>query len=144
MPSSRPPRERRCVSVIQACSLFQTIGGTVQSAKNASAAYKPGRRNSLRHRGVSARTSKIETNSNALVYLHKNPSPTSKPVSGHHHEKLGLRSSASQNANIAPAQKKIESGSIVMKKLPMLKSGVTLSAITPQKPAASLKSLRVK
>ena len=35
--------------------------------------------------------------------------------------------------NIAAAQKKIESGSIVMTKLPTLKIGVTLSAITVQK-----------
>ena len=59
-------------------------------------------------------------------------------------EAFGVRSSASQKVNMAATQKKIESGSIVMTRLPTLKIGTALSAMTAQKPARSLNSRRVK
>ena len=68
----------------------------------------------------------------------------SSPVNGHHQEKLGLRSSASQKVKKAAIQKKIESGSIVMTRLPMLKMGVTFTATTVQNPAGALKKRRAK
>ena len=78
------------------------------------------------------------------MYLQRNPIPTSRPVTGQNQEKFGLRSRASQNVNMAAVQKKIESGSIVMRRLPMLKIGTALSASTAQNPAVALKRRRVK
>jgi hypothetical protein len=66
------------------------------------------------------------------------------PVAGQSQSERGVRSSASQKVNMAAVQKKIESGSIVMTRLPTLKSGMALRAITTQKPAFSLKSFLVK
>ena len=45
---------------------------------------------------------------------------------------------------MAAVQKKMESGSIVMTKAPMLKIGVTFNPITTQKPVTSLKRRRVR
>ena len=58
----------------------------------------------------------MQSSCNAFVYLHRKPSPMSAPVAGQCQENSGLRSSASQQVNIAAVQKKIESGSIVMTK----------------------------
>src|SRR5207247_3628060 len=91
-PRSRFPRERKCASVIQACCAFHTIGGIVQRTNIPIIKYTPGRLNSLRSRGTSARTSNTEINSNAFVYLQRNPSPISRPVSGKQHETPGLLS----------------------------------------------------
>ena len=106
--------------------------------------YKPGRANSCLSRGARASTSRIETSSNAFVYLERNPSPTSNPVSGQYKEKRGLLSSASQNVNIAANQKKIDNASIVIRNAPMLKIGVTFNAMTAQKPAVALNNRRAK
>jgi hypothetical protein len=67
-----------------------------------------------------------------------------RPVAGQSQTERGVRSRASQKVKRAAVQKKIESGSIVMTRLPTLKSGMAFSAITTQKPAFSLKSFRVK
>src|SRR4029077_14461341 len=106
---------RRCLSVIQACCAFQTIGGTVQRAKTPVSRYKPGRANCCRNRGANASTSTTEMNSRPFVYLQRNPSPINRPVAGQYHENRGLCASASQKANIAANQKKIDNGSIVMR-----------------------------
>src|SRR5437899_3237747 len=106
--------------------------------------YTPGRLNSRRSRGTSARTSNTEINSNAFVYLQRNPSPISRPVTGQYHEKLGLFSTASQKANIAAIQKKIDSASIVISTAPMLKIGVAFKPITAQRPAVGPNKWRAK
>src|SRR5215472_14518611 len=108
-PRSRLPRERKCASVIQACCAFQTIGGIVQRTNIAISKYTPGRLNSRLSRGTSARTANTEINPNAFVYLERNPSPISRPVSGQCQERLGLFSNASQKVNIAAIQKKMDS-----------------------------------
>src|SRR5439155_26191264 len=137
-------RDCRWVSVIQACCAFQIIGGIVQRAKTPSNKYKPGRANSCRSRRASTSTSTIETSSSAFVYLERNPRPISNPVSGQCHEKRGLRSSASQNVNIAASQKKTDKESIVMRKAPMLKIGVTFNAMTTHNPAVAPNNRRDK
>ena len=86
----------------------------------------------------------IEASSSAFVYLQRNPSPISNPVSGQCHENRGLCSSASQKANIAASQKKIDKGSIVIRNAPMLKIGVTFNASTAQIPALALNNRRAK
>src|SRR5437773_1655547 len=139
-----PPRDRRCASVIQACCAFHIIGGTVQRANIPSNEYKPGRENSCLSLGTRASTSRIETSSNALVYLERNPKPISNPVSGQCQEKRGLFSSAGQKVNIAASQKKIESASMVIRNAPILKMGVTFKAMTAHKPALALNNLRAK
>ena len=48
----------------------------------------PGRLNSCLSRGAKASTNTIETSSSAFVYLERNPSPISNPVSGQYQEKL--------------------------------------------------------
>src|SRR5207244_9252156 len=120
--SAKLPRVRKCVSVIQACCVFQTIGGIVQRRKIASSQYNPGRLNSWRRRGAKASTSKTQTTSNAFVYRPRNPSPISNPVSGHHHENCGLFSVASQKVNIAAIQKKIDNASVVRTNAPIMKN----------------------
>src|SRR6266705_1734373 len=106
--------------------------------------YKPDRANSCLTRGASEITSRTETSSSAFVYLERNPRPISNPVSGQCHEKRGLRSSASQNVNIAANQKKTDSESIVMRNAPMLKIGVTFKPINAHNPAAGLNNRRAK
>ena len=106
--------------------------------------YKPGRANSCLSLGARASTSKIETSSNAFVYLERNPKPISNPVSGQCQEKRGLFSSASQNVNIAANQKKTDNASIVIRNAPMLKIGVAFNAMTAQKPAVALNNRRAK
>jgi hypothetical protein len=46
--------------------------------------------------------------------------------------------------NIAASQKKIDSASIVIRKAPMLKIGVTFNAMTANKPAVALNNRRAK
>src|SRR6266508_1778853 len=116
----------------------------VQRANTMSNEYKPGRANSRLSLGARASTSRIETSSNAFVYLERNPNPISNPVSGQYNEKRGLFSSASQKVNIAANQKKIDNASIVIRNPPILKIGVTLSAMTAQKPAVALNNRRAK
>src|SRR6266404_3729631 len=67
---------------------------------------------------MSARTTMMESSSNTLVYLHKNPRPIRTPVRGQCQENFGLFSTTHQNENMAATQKKSESGSIVMRKAP--------------------------
>src|SRR5438876_6807022 len=143
-PCSTPPRDCRCASVIQACCAFQMIGGTLHKANTPSSKYKPGRANSCRSRGARASTSKIEISSNAFVYLQRNPSPISNPVSGQCQEKRGLFSTASQNVNIAASLKKTDSESIVITNAPMLKIGVTFKATIAHQPAVALNKPRAK
>src|SRR6476620_4750154 len=119
-------------------------GGNVQSRNIPSSKYKPGRLNSRRNRGTRRSTIMIEISSSALVYLHKKPIPTSRPVAGQCQENSGLRSKAHQKVNIAAVQKRIERGSIVMTKLPMFKIGVALRASTSHSPAIALKRRRAK
>ena len=78
------------------------------------------------------------------MYLQRNPRPISNPVISQCHEKRGLCSSASQKVNIDASQKKIDNGSIVMRKAPMLKIGVVLTASTAQSPAFALNNRRAK
>ena len=66
----------------------------------------------------------------------------SNPVAGHHREKAGLFSSASHMVQIAAAQKKMESGSMVMMSPPTLKMGVTLMSTTVQNAMRASKSRR--
>src|SRR4029078_9213885 len=141
---SRFPRERKCASVIQACCAFHTTGGTAQRTNIPISEYTPGRLNSRRSRGTSARTTKHEINSKAFVYLQRNPSPISRPVTGQYHEKLGLFSTESQKVNIAAIQKKIDGASIVITIAPMLKIGVTFKAITVHRPAMAPNKRRAK
>src|ERR1700730_2594363 len=136
--SVKLPRVRKCVSVIQACCAFQTIGGMVHKTKIPSKQYKPGRLNSWRNRGAKAKTRSTQTISKALVNRDRNPRPMSSPVSGHQNEKRGLFSTASQKLNIAANQKKIDNASVVITNAPTLKIGVTLKAITAQRPTFSL------
>src|SRR4051794_28757753 len=102
------------------------MGGTVQTANETRSVQNPGRTNSRRRRRISARMTTTETSSSAFVYLQRNPRPTRNPLSGHHHENAGLRSSASQKVNIAAVQKKMLSGSVVITNEPMLKIGTML------------------
>src|SRR5262245_275427 len=106
--------------------------------------YTPGRLNSRRRRGASHSTNNTETNSNAFVYLQRNPSPISRPVTGQYHEKLGLFSTASQNVNMAAIQKKIDNASIVITTAPMLKIGVAFKAMTAHRPAVAPNKRRAK
>src|SRR5439155_22755711 len=131
-------RARRWLSVTHACCLFQMMGGSIQTTKAPRSEYRPGRLNSGRNRGAKASTRRMEINSRPFVYLQRNPRPIRKPVTVQYHEGCGLRSRASQNANIAAVQKKMESGSIVIKNAPMLKIGVTFNAITSHSPALAL------
>ncbi len=86
----------------------------------------------------------MEISSSALVYFERNPSPTSKPVSGQYQEKCGDFSSASQKANIAASQKKIDNASMVIKTAPTLKIGVAFKAITAQSAAGAPNRRRAK
>src|SRR5437667_3815614 len=116
----------------------------VQTANITINEYKPRCLDSCLSRGARASTRKIEASSNALVYLERNPSPISNPLSGQYQEKRGLFSSASQNVNIAASQKKTDKASIVITKAPILKIGVTFSASTAHRPAVVLNSRRAK
>src|SRR5262249_53899229 len=100
--------------------------------------------NSQRHRGMRPSRRTIDTKARALVYLLRKPRPTSNPVIGQYQLPLGVRSSPSQSVNIDAAQKKIESGSMVITRFPMAKIGVTFSATTAQNPTAPPKRRRVK
>src|SRR6201993_1048863 len=113
-------------------------------AKSASNEYKLGRLNSCLSRGASASTNTIETSSNVFVYLERNPSPISNPVNGQYQEKRGLFSNASQNVNIAASQKKTDNASIVIRNAPILKIGVTFSAMTAHNAAVALNKRRAK
>src|SRR2546423_2410061 len=116
----------------------------VQTTKSPSKQYNPGRLNSCRKRGANVRTRSTHTISNALVNRDRKPSPISNPVSGHQGEKRGLFSTASQRVNIAATQKKSDNASVVMTNAPTLKIGVTLNAITVQRPTFSLNRRRPK
>src|SRR5437764_12749178 len=140
--SANPPRVRKCVVVTQACCAFQTIGGIVQIMKTPRSQYNPGRLNSWRRRGANASTSKMQMISNAFVNRERNPRPISNPVNGHQNEKRGLFSTANQKLNIVAVQKKIDKASVVMTNAPILKIGVTFSAITAHKPTFSLNKRR--
>src|SRR5262245_12342063 len=120
------------------------MGGIVQRRNTATSKYTPGRLNSRRSRGASTNTIKTETNSNALVYFERKPSPISRPVTGQYQEKRGLFSKASQNVNIPAIQKKIESASIVIRTAPTLKIGVAFKAITAQRAAVGPNRRRAK
>ena len=120
------------------------MGGIVQRANITTNEYKPGCLNSCLSRGARASTKKIETSSNAFVYLERNPSPISKPVSGQYQEKCGLFSNASQNVNIAASQKKTDNASIVIRNAPILKIGVAFSAMTAHNAAVALNKRRAK
>src|SRR5262249_37775793 len=99
---------------------------------------------SRRSRGASANTITTETNSNALVYFERKPSPISRPVTGQYHEKRGLFSKASQNVNTAAIQKKIESASIVIRTAPTLKIGVRIKATTAHRAGVGPNRRRAK
>src|SRR2546430_16431430 len=86
----------------------------------------------------------METSSRALVYLERNPSPMRSPVKSQCQENWGLFSNASQKVNIAASQKKIDNASIVITNAPMLKMGVTFSAMTAHRPAGAVNSRRGK
>src|ERR1700745_2327597 len=120
------------------------IGGIVQTTNIPISKYTPGRLNSRRNRGTSASTTNTETNSNALVYLQRNPNPISRPVIGQYHDKLGVFSSASQKVNIAAIQKKIDNASIVITTAPMLKIGVAFKAMTAHRPEVAPNKRRAK
>src|ERR1043166_8004636 len=113
-------------------------------AKSAINEYKPGRLNSCLSRGARASTKRIETSSNAFVYLERKPNPISNPVNGQYQERRGLFSTANQNVNIAAIQKKTDSASIVIRNEPILKIGVTFSATTAHNAAVELNKRRAK
>src|SRR5205823_10079681 len=92
-------------------------------------------RNSTRSLGMSARMTMIESSSNTLVYLHRNPRPIRTPVRSQCQENSGLFSTTHQNENMAATQKKSESGSIVIRNAPRLKIGVAFNPITAQSAA---------
>src|SRR5881394_2165551 len=105
---------------------------------------KPGRRNSTRSFGMSARTTMMESSSNILVYLHRNPRPIRTPVRGQCQENFGLFSTTHQNENMAATQKNSERGSIVIRNAPRLKIGVAFNPITAQSAAEALNIRRPK
>src|SRR5260370_27766554 len=116
----------------------------MQRAKSAINEYKPGRLNSCLSRGAKASTNTIETISSAFVYLERNPSPINNPVSGQYQEKCGLFSTASQDVNIAASQKKTDNASILIRNAPILKIGLTFSAMTAHNAAVALNKRRAK
>src|SRR5439155_21776379 len=104
----------------------------------------PGRRNSTRSFGMSARMTMIESSSNTLVYLHRNPRPIRTPVKSQCQENSGLFSTTHQKENMAATQKKSESGSIVIRNAPRLKIGVAFNPITAQRAVEALNIRRAK
>src|SRR5437016_12319405 len=93
---------------------------------------------------MSARTTMMESSSNTLVYLHRNPRPIRTPVRGQCQENFGLFSTTHQNEDMAATQKKSESGSIVMRKVPRLKIGVAFNPTTAPSAADALNIRRPK
>src|ERR1043166_4661096 len=142
--SAKPPRVRKCVVVTHACCAFQTIGGIVQTMKTPSSQYSPGLLNSWRKRGANASTSKMQTISNAFVNRERKPRPMSNPVTGHKNEKRGLFSTANQKLNTPAEKRRIDNPPVVMTNAPILKIGVTFSAITVHRPTFSLNKRRPK
>src|SRR6476646_1930528 len=93
---------------------------------------------------MSARTTMMESSSNKLVYLHKNPRPIRTPVRGQCQENFGLFSTTHQDENMAATHKKSESGSIVIRKAPRLKIGVAVNPSTAPSAADALNIRRPK
>src|SRR5262245_11286676 len=79
----------------------------------------------------------MHTSCIAFVYFARKPRPMSKPVSGHHAEKFGERSSARQQVSNAADQKKIDNGSIVITSAPAFRIGSTFTSTTVHAPIDS-------